>query len=158
MTFTSIISSTWARVEIEEVAVGADAGVGDHDIEAAEALDGRGHQRLELRLVAHVARLCERALDAHVAAAPRRHRNLRARCGEMLAGGGADAAARPGHQGDTTFECAHDLPLISCSGRSAACGGGTSSAGFRSKKPTGFSLNPIVTTGITGQSSGRGTW
>ena len=36
--------------------------------------------------------------------------------------------------------------------------GGTSSAGFPSKKPHGFSKNPRRATGITGQSSGRGTW
>ena len=36
-------------------------------------------------------------------------------------------------------------------------GGGTSSAGLRSKKPTGTSWNPQYSTGMTGQSSGRGT-
>ncbi len=36
--------------------------------------------------------------------------------------------------------------------------GGTSRAGFRSKKPTGMSVKPAYSTGITGQSSGRGTW
>ena len=36
--------------------------------------------------------------------------------------------------------------------------GGTSSAGLRSKKPTGRSWKPQVATGITGQSSRRGTW
>ena len=43
--------------------------------------------------------------------------------------------------------------------RSVACvrGGGTSIAGLRSKKPTGFRWNPARSTGITGQSSGRGT-
>ena len=37
-------------------------------------------------------------------------------------------------------------------------GRGTSSAGFRSKKPTGLSMKPIGVTGITGQSSGRTMW
>ena len=37
-------------------------------------------------------------------------------------------------------------------------GGGTSSAGLRSKKPQGLSAKPIRATGMTGQSSGRGTW
>ena len=37
-------------------------------------------------------------------------------------------------------------------------GGGTSSAGLRSKKPTGFSEKPMYDTGMTGQSSGRTTW
>src|SRR5437660_4617323 len=36
--------------------------------------------------------------------------------------------------------------------------GGTSSAGLRSKKPTGLSVKPMEETGITGQSSGRGMW
>ena len=38
------------------------------------------------------------------------------------------------------------------------CDGGTSSAGLRSKKPTGLSWKPAVVTGMIGQSSGRGTW
>jgi hypothetical protein len=33
--------------------------------------------------------------------------------------------------------------------------GGTSRAGLRSKKPTGESRNPVYSTGMTGQSSGR---
>ena len=37
-------------------------------------------------------------------------------------------------------------------------GGGTSSAGLESKKPTGIRWNPQYSTGITGQSSGRGEW
>src|SRR5213079_1144859 len=36
--------------------------------------------------------------------------------------------------------------------------GATSSAGLRSKKPNGFSQKETVSTGITGQSSGRVTW
>ena len=36
--------------------------------------------------------------------------------------------------------------------------GGTSSAGLRSKKPIGFSQKETTSTGITGQSSGRGMW
>src|SRR3984893_5127311 len=36
--------------------------------------------------------------------------------------------------------------------------GGTSSAGLRSKKPTGLSQNETVSTDITGQSSGRVMW
>lgn len=35
--------------------------------------------------------------------------------------------------------------------------GGTSIAGFWSKKPVGFSEKPVYSTGITGQSSGCGT-
>src|SRR6185436_16111751 len=37
-------------------------------------------------------------------------------------------------------------------------GRGTSSAGLRSKKPTGLSAKPMYVTGITGQSSVRTTW
>ena len=33
--------------------------------------------------------------------------------------------------------------------------GGTSRAGLRSKNPNGISTNPVYSTGITGQSSGR---
>src|ERR1700728_5355789 len=36
--------------------------------------------------------------------------------------------------------------------------GGTSRAGLRSKKPNGLSQNETVSTGITGQSSGRVMW
>src|SRR5579862_5716462 len=39
-----------------------------------------------------------------------------------------------------------------------AGGGGTSIAGLRSKNPSGRNWNPSIATGITGQSSGRGTW
>ena len=37
-------------------------------------------------------------------------------------------------------------------------GGGTSSAGLRSKNPTGTSEKPVDSTGMTGQSSGRTRW
>ena len=36
--------------------------------------------------------------------------------------------------------------------------GGRSMAGLEWKKPSGFSMKPILCTGITGQSSGRGMW
>ena len=36
--------------------------------------------------------------------------------------------------------------------------GGMSSAGLRSKNPTGLRVNPAWSTGMTGQSSGRGKW
>ena len=39
-----------------------------------------------------------------------------------------------------------------------ADGGASSRAGFRSKKPKGVSRNPVYSTGMTGQSSGRGMW
>ena len=38
-----------------------------------------------------------------------------------------------------------------------ASGAGTSSVGLRSKKPVGLSMNPVLVTGITGQSSVRTT-
>ncbi len=41
-------------------------------------------------------------------------------------------------------------------GRSVATSAGTSSVGLRSKKPCGLSTNPQLSTGMTGQSSGRG--
>jgi hypothetical protein len=37
-------------------------------------------------------------------------------------------------------------------------GGGTSRVGLRSKKPVGLRMKPQRATGMTGQSSGRGTW
>ena len=47
----------------------------------------------------------------------------------------------------------------SAADQSAQCpDGATSSAGLQSKKPTGISVKPVYSTGITGQSSGRGTW
>src|SRR5262249_23644882 len=42
--------------------------------------------------------------------------------------------------------------------RGHAVGAGTSSAGLRSKKPSGLSQKPSALTFIIGQSSGRGTW
>ncbi len=33
-----------------------------------------------------------------------------------------------------------------------------SRVGFRSKNPTGLSTKPLTSTGMTGQSSGRGMW
>ena len=50
-------------------------------------------------------------------------------------------------------------PLVRNAGYVRQCSvGGTSMDGFRSKKPVGFSVKPAYSTGITGQSSGRGTW
>ena len=45
-----------------------------------------------------------------------------------------------------------------CYSSQCAGDGGTSRAGFRSKKPTGESRKPVDSTGMTGQSSGRGMW
>ena len=143
--------------DVEEVAVGADAGVRDHDVEAAEALDGLGHEALELLRLAHVAGQGERARDALVAAAARGERDLRAEPGERLRSGGADAAARAGHERDPSLDCAHVL-LPGLQWSECGCDGGTSSAGLRAKNPTGLSWKPAVVTGMIGQSSGRGTW
>src|SRR5439155_3735757 len=41
------------------------------------------------------------------------------------------------------------------SGSQCSSLGGMSSAGLRSKYPTGISMNPVYSTGMTGQSSGR---
>ncbi len=43
-------------------------------------------------------------------------------------------------------------------GEQWSAGGGTSRVGLRSKKPVGLSTKPQRATGMTGQSSGRGTW
>jgi hypothetical protein len=57
--------------------------------------------------------------------------------------------------------------IIHLTGRRAVCprrpfrryfGGGRPMAGFLSKNPSGFGWNPSEQTGMTGQSSGRGTW
>ena len=71
--------------DVEEVAVGPDAGVRDEDVEPPEALDGLGHEALDLLRVAHVARARERTGDALVAAAARRQRHLGALLGERPA-------------------------------------------------------------------------
>src|SRR5690242_16568972 len=47
-------------------------------------------------------------------------------------------------------------PYYECS--QCSMGGDTSRAGLPSKKPEGFIWKPTVSTGITGQSSGRTTW
>ena len=78
-------------------------------------------------------------------------------CAASVARGrGADAAARAGDQGDAPLDCAHVL-LPGRQWSECGCDGGTSSAGLRSKKPTGLSVKPAVVTGMIGQSSGRGT-
>ena len=74
--------------------------------------------------------------------------------GERAGGGGADAAAGAGDERGAALDGGHEPPSVAVVGR---LGGGTSSDGLRSKKPTGLSWKPIVATGITGQSSGRGT-
>src|SRR5690242_9825019 len=44
-----------------------------------------------------------------------------------------------------------------CSAEQCPAGAGTSSVGLRSKKPVGLRMNPVLVTGITGQSSVRTT-
>ena len=58
------------RVQLEERPVGADAGVGDHDVEAAVPLDELRGRRADRLAVADVADEAEAALEAEVAAAP----------------------------------------------------------------------------------------
>ena len=85
MTLVSIISSRCSGSRVEEVAVGADAGVRDDDVEAAEALDRRGRERLDLLRVADVAGSRQRAVDALVAAAARAQRDLAPAAASVLA-------------------------------------------------------------------------
>src|SRR6185369_6985062 len=69
-----------------------------------------------------------------------------------------DPAARAGDQCNASLDCAYGSLQGQQWWSECGCGGGTSSAGFRSKNPTGLSRNPAVATGMIGQSSGRGTW
>ena len=57
--------------------------------------------------------------------------------------------ARPGAPAHPEWPHAAPWPFAPC-----FVGRGTSSAGLRSKKPTGFSMKPMQATGMTGQSSG----
>jgi len=61
-------------VELEEVPVRADAGVGYDDVEPPEALDRGRRQRLDLRRVTDITVLRQRAVDAEVTAASRAER------------------------------------------------------------------------------------
>src|ERR1035437_7429283 len=57
---------------------------------------------------------------------------------------------------DTTMRSpASHRPGASGYSQCSVWGGGTSSAGLRSKKPNGLTRNPVYSTGMTGQSSGR---
>ncbi len=92
----------------EKAARGAEAGVGEGDVEAAEALEGLRHHRLLLSPVGHVAGHGQRALRAAELVGQRFELVHRAR-GEHQAeavlrgaagGGGADAGARAGDEED----------------------------------------------------------
>jgi len=52
---TATVLSKIARVAAEDRELRGDAGVGDHDVKAAEALHGLGDRRLDPLAVAHVA-------------------------------------------------------------------------------------------------------
>ena len=97
------------------------------------------------------------------------HRLVRSPPGTLATSAPADAQPPGQHRGELGVGTAGDAgvgdelleqraasqnqPCSQC----ARSGGGTSSAGLRSKKPTGRSWNPQYATGITGQSSSRGT-
>ena len=72
----------------------------------------------------------------------------------------AARAGRPARSSGRCSRSARGRPRPGCGSPQQWCfgDGGTSSAGFRSKNPTGFRWNPVRSTGITGQSSVRGMW
>jgi hypothetical protein len=94
--------------ELEERSVGADAGVRDEDVEPAEAVHRRGHERVDLSGVANVARLGHDVVETEVAAAPRGETEPHALFGEGAGHGRADPAARAGHNCDLALETRHD--------------------------------------------------
>ena len=107
--------------------------------------------------VAHVARLRERALDAR----GRRRRATPARRSRPPSASARAVAAPMPLVAPVTSATRPSTPLmgrslLGGSARRAAATAARRAAGLRSKNPTGFSMNPMVATGITGQSSGRG--
>ena len=80
--------------EIEERPVGADARVGDDDVDTAEALGGRVAELDERVEVANVARASDDALEPEIAAAAGREAEVAAAVVEHARDRGADAAAR----------------------------------------------------------------
>ena len=83
--------------QLEHRAEGADAGVRDDDVDAAEALGRRVAQALQRRRVAHVARQSEDARQAEVVAAARGEPEVRAARVQQPRDRRADAAARARH-------------------------------------------------------------
>ena len=71
---------------------------------------------------------------------------------------GVRAAVGGGLAHDPALMAGRSSPQSSPGVAGAPALAGTSRVGLRSKKPSGRRLNPHVSTGITGQSSGRGKW
>jgi hypothetical protein len=97
--------------ELEERPVGADAGVGDHDVDAAEAVDrgcDGGVHRLRL---ADVAGDPEPTLEAEVVPSTGRQADRGTGLVQRTGDRGTDAAARSGDERDSAFE-RHATPLI----------------------------------------------
>jgi hypothetical protein len=81
--------------ELEEGAVGADAGVRDHDVEPAEALDGRGDGGVHRLGVAYIARDTEPRLEAEVVTAAGREPDRGTGVVQRTGDRGSDPAAPP---------------------------------------------------------------
>src|SRR5262249_12318555 len=90
--------------EVEERSVRADAGIRDENVEPAEALDGRGDDRLELLELADVARLSD-GVESEVVAASRCEPELDAALVEHARDRRAHAAACACDERHLAFEC-----------------------------------------------------
>src|SRR5262249_54105110 len=91
-------------VEVEEVAIRADAGIRDDDVNSAEALASGGGEFLQRCQVAHVARSGHRAVDSQVVSRARGEHEPRARLGQSTSHRCADAAAGSSDQGNSAFD------------------------------------------------------
>jgi hypothetical protein len=98
-------------IELEERAVGPDAGVGDDDVQAPERLDGVRDGGSDLLEVAHVARARDGALEAEIVAAARRQPDRRSGGRQPAGDRRADAPAGAGDERDLAFELAHRTPI-----------------------------------------------
>ena len=94
-------------VELDERAVGADAGVRDHDVDAAVARRRLLDERRQLRAVAHVGRHGDGAGDAEIVTRARGEAELHPLVGELAGDGGTDAAACSGDDCHLSFETGH---------------------------------------------------
>ncbi len=96
-----------SRVELDERAVGADACVRDHDVDAAMARHRLLDERRHLGAIAHVRRPGDGPVDAEVVTRARCEAELHALVGELAGDGGTDAAARAGDDCHLSFETDH---------------------------------------------------
>ena len=87
-------------IELEKRPVGADAGVGDDDVQAPVRRDGRRHERIDLRGIADVGGGRHRARDPEVVAAARAEPERDAGVGQPARNRGTDAAAGAGDERD----------------------------------------------------------